>query len=69
MAAGTAQWRTAEAWRRLLRERSIIPLTALLFLLVGVYSVVRPGVVNGDWVEPQSAGRCLILAACQTRRC
>ena len=28
VAAGTAQWRTAEAWRRLLRERSIIPLTA-----------------------------------------
>jgi ribose transport system permease protein len=68
VAAGTAQWRTAEAWRRLLRERSIIPLTALLFLLVGLYSVVRPGVVNGDWVGTLVRGAVplAILAACQT---
>ena len=68
VAAGTAQWRTAEAWRRLLRERSIIPLTALLLLLVGVYSLVRPGVVNGDWVGTLVRGAVplAILAACQT---
>jgi ribose transport system permease protein len=68
VAAGTAPWRTTEAWRRLLRERSIIPLTALLLLLVGVYSVVRPGVVNGDWVGTLIRGAVplAILAACQT---
>ena len=68
VAAGTAQWRTAEAWRRLLRERSIIPLTVLLVLLVGVYSVVRPGVVNGDWLGTLMRGAVplAILAACQT---
>ncbi len=68
VAAGATQWRTAEAWRRLLRERSIIPLTALLVLLVGVYSVVRPGVVNGDWLGTLMRGAVplAILAACQT---
>jgi ribose transport system permease protein len=67
-ATGAAQWRTAGAWRRLLRERSIIPLTLLLLVLIGVYSLVRPGVVNADWFGGivRTAVPLAILAGCQT---
>ena len=55
-------------WRRLLRERPIIPLSALLLLLVATYAVVRPGVVNADWagVMLRAAVPLAILAGCQT---
>jgi ribose transport system permease protein len=67
-ATGVGEWRTAAAWRRLLRERSIIPLLGLLALLVLVYSVVRPGVVNADWVGVmlRASVPLAILAGCQT---
>jgi ribose transport system permease protein len=67
-ATGAGEWRTAAAWRRLLRERSIIPLLGLLALLVLVYSVVRPGVVNADWVGVmlRASVPLAILAGCQT---
>jgi len=67
-ATGIGEWRTAAAWRRLLRERSIIPLLGLLGLLVAVYAVVRPGVVNADWVGVmlRASVPLAILAACQT---
>ncbi len=60
--------RDATNWRRLLRERPIIPLSALLLLLVGTYAVVRPGVVNADWagVMLRAAVPLAILAGCQT---
>jgi len=55
-------------WRRLLRERPIIPLSALLLVLVATYAVVRPGVVNADWagVMLRAAVPLAILAGCQT---
>jgi ribose transport system permease protein len=67
-AATTAEWRTAASWRRLLRDRPIVPLLALLLLLVLVYSFVRPGVVNADWagVMLRAAVPLAILAGCQT---
>jgi ribose transport system permease protein len=67
-ATGIGEWRTAAAWRRLLRERSIIPLLGLLGLLVVIYSVVRPGVVNADWVGVmlRASVPLAILAGCQT---
>lgn len=60
--------RDATDWRRLLRERPIIPLSALLLLLVATYAVVRPGVVNADWagVMLRAAVPLAILAGCQT---
>jgi ribose transport system permease protein len=65
---GVAEWRTAAAWRRLLRERPIIPLAALLLFLVGIYAVARPGVVSPDWfgVMLRAAVPLAILAGCQT---
>jgi ribose transport system permease protein len=67
-ATGTADWRTATAWRRLFREQPIIPLSALLVALVVVYAVVRPGAVNADWagVMLRAAVPLAILAGCQT---
>ena len=67
-AATTAEWRTAGSWRRLLRDRPIVPLLALLLLLVLVYSFVRPGVINADWagVMLRAAVPLAILAGCQT---
>lgn len=66
--AGTADWRTAIAPRRLLRDRPIIPLTTLLLVLVAVYAILRPSVVNADWVGVifRAAVPLAILAGCQT---
>lgn len=63
-----APWRTTAWWRRLLREQPTIPLTVLLAVLVLVYAVVRPGVVNADWggVMMRAAVPLAILAGCQT---
>src|SRR3990170_3072346 len=59
---------TPASWRRLLRERPIIPLSALLLFLVAVYALVRPGVVSADWtgVIVRAAVPLAILAGCQT---
>ena len=67
-AATVAEWRTAGSWRRLMRDRPIVPLLALLVVLVLVYSLVRPGVVNADWagVMLRAAVPLAILAGCQT---
>ena len=67
-AATIAEWRTAGSWRRLLRDRPIVPLLALLIVLVIAYSLVRPGVVNADWagVMLRAAVPLAILAGCQT---
>jgi len=64
----TGGWRTAAGWRRLLRDQPIVPLTALLILVVVIYSLVRPGVVNADWagVILRAAVPLAILAGCQT---
>ena len=67
-AATIAEWRTAGSWRRLMRDRPIVPLVVLLVVLVVVYAIVRPGVVNADWagVMLRAAVPLAILAGCQT---
>jgi ribose transport system permease protein len=70
MSAATepATWRTVGSWRRLFRERPIVPLTAFLGVLVLTYAIVRPGVVNTDWagVMLRAMVPLAILAGCQT---
>ncbi len=57
-----------ETLRRLLRDRPLIPLTALLVALVGLMEFARPGVVSPDWagVTIRAAVPLAILGACQT---
>lgn len=54
--------------RRLLRDRPLIPLTALLVALVALMEAIRPGVVSPDWigVTIRAAIPLAILGACQT---
>ena len=61
-------WLTAAAWRRLFRDRPMIPLLVLLGLLVVVSELVRPGVVSTQWVGTilRGAVPLAILAGCQT---
>ena len=63
-----SQWLTAAAWRRLLRDRPLIPLLALLAVLVGIILVVRPGMVGPEWIGVilRAAVPLAILGACQT---
>jgi ribose transport system permease protein len=71
-AAGTAdsrsQWLTLASWRRLFRDRPIIPLLVLLGLLVVVTELARPGIVNPGWIGTtvRAAMPLAILAGCQT---
>jgi ribose transport system permease protein len=61
-------WLTATAWRRLFRDRPMIPLLVLLGILVVVSELVRPGVVSTQWVGTtlRAAVPLAILAGCQT---
>jgi len=68
IAASTQGWRNADAWRRVFRERQIIPLLVLLGLLVVIYAIAKPGIVDANWagVILRSAVPLAILAGCQT---
>ncbi|MFL5778325.1 MAG: ABC transporter permease [Chloroflexota bacterium] len=61
-------WLTVTAWRRLFRDRPIVPLLALLVILVAVFALVRPSIMSLDWVgiTLKAAVPLAILAACQT---
>jgi ribose transport system permease protein len=61
-------WLTADAWRRLFRDRPLIPLTGLLLLMILLLELVRPGIVNANWagVTLRAAVPLALLAACQT---
>jgi len=61
-------WLTAAAWRRLFRDRPMVPLLVLLGLLVVVSELVRPGVVSTQWAGTilRAAVPLAILAGCQT---
>jgi Ribose/xylose/arabinose/galactoside ABC-type transport systems, permease components len=68
-ASGTrSSWLTAAAWRGLFRDRPIIPLLILLAALVVLSELVRPGIVNPDWIGVifRAAVPLAILAGCQT---
>jgi ribose transport system permease protein len=62
------RWLTAAAWRRLFRDRPIIPLIGLLALLVVASHFARPGIVNLQWASfiLRAAVPLAILAGCQT---
>jgi ribose transport system permease protein len=55
-------------WRRLLRDRPLIPLIVLLLALVAVLELLRPGIVNERWIANtvKFAIPLAMLAACQT---
>lgn len=59
-----AGWR----WRRIIRDRPLIPLIVLLLALVLVLELLRPGIVNERWIANtiKFAIPLAILAGCQT---
>ena len=67
-AASRNPWLTAAAWRRLLRDKPLIPLTILLGLLVVALELAAPGTVGAAWVGVtlRAAVPLAILAGCQT---
>lgn len=58
----------ADTWRRLFRDRPMLPLLALLVVLVILSQIARPGIVTLEWagVLLSAAVPLAILAACQT---
>jgi ribose transport system permease protein len=54
--------------RALFRDRPLIPLTVLLFILIGVLELVQPGTVQTTWLgfTVRAAIPLAILAGCQT---
>jgi ribose transport system permease protein len=61
-------WLTAAGWRRLFRDRPIIPLLVLLGALVVLSELARPGIVSANWagVILRASVPLAILAGCQT---
>lgn len=66
-ATSTNVWLTGGAWRRLFRDRPIVPLLVLLGLLVLLFEA-GPGSVNPNWLGfvLRQAVPLAILAGCQT---
>ena len=56
------------AWRNLLRDHPLVPLTGLLLILVLAVEIGQPGTVQPGWigVVTRAAIPLAILAACQT---
>lgn len=61
-------WLRPAAWRNLLRDYALLPLTILLVVLVISVELARPGTVNTDWAAftVRQAVVLAILAGCQT---
>lgn len=59
---------TMAGWRRLFRDRPLVPLIGLLALLVALIYLVKPDVISPGWVGVtiRAAIPLAILAACQT---
>jgi len=64
----TNEWLTAAAWRRLFRDRPIVPLMGLLAILVLAIEFANPGIVSPEWtgVIVRASVPLAILAGCQT---
>jgi ribose transport system permease protein len=64
----TNEWLTAAIWRRLFRERPIVPLMGLLAILVLAIELADPGIVSPEWtgVIVRASIPLAILAGCQT---
>jgi ribose transport system permease protein len=67
-AAPTSSALSVSSWRRLFRDRPLIPLIGLLLLLVVIIQIVRPGIVGVGWASVilRASVPLAILAACQT---
>lgn len=67
-ASAAASSRASVAWRDLLRERPIVPLTGLLVVLVALIELADPGIVTPGWagVILRASVPLAILAGCQT---
>jgi len=65
---GVSGWLRPAAWRNLLRDYPVIPLTILLVLLIIVVQLTQPGTVSANWaaVNIRQAAVLAILAGCQT---
>jgi ribose transport system permease protein len=61
-------WLLAGTWRRLFRDRPIIPLLVLLAVLAATFILLNPKAVVGDWIAVtlRAAVPLAILAGCQT---
>jgi ribose transport system permease protein len=66
--ARTNEWLTAAGWRRLFRDRPIVPLMGLLAILVLAIELADPGIVSPEWtgVIVRASVPLAILAGCQT---
>lgn len=55
-------------WRRVLRDRPLVPLLILLLVLITILQVAQPGIVSADWVSStiRFAIPLAIMAAAQT---
>ncbi len=60
--------RPGNGWRRVLRDRPLVPLLILLLVLITILQVAQPGIVSADWVSStiRFAIPLAILAAAQT---
>jgi ribose transport system permease protein len=63
-----ATWSSGGAWRKLFRDRPIVPLIGLLLVLVAIIQFVQPGIVGPSWagVILRASVPLAILAGCQT---
>ncbi len=62
------EWLSVSLWRRMFRDRPIVPLTALLGVLVVMSQIARPGIVSPEWIAVivRASIPLAILAGCQT---
>ena len=67
-AAATRTWLTPSGWRRMFRDRPLVPLIGLLAILVFLSELARPGIVQAEWAGTvlRAAVPLAILAGCQT---
>jgi ribose transport system permease protein len=61
-------WLSLATWRRLFRDRPLVPLLGLLVILVIVSELARSGIVNPGWASTimRTAVPLAIIAGCQT---
>ena len=66
--ARTNEWLTGAGWRRLFRDRPIVPLMGLLAILVLAIEAADPGIISPEWtgVIVRASIPLAILAGCQT---
>jgi ribose transport system permease protein len=67
-AVRTGGWLSTGTWRRLFRDRPVIPLLGLLAVLIAISELVRPGIVSPTWIAVivRASVPLAILAGCQT---